>query len=417
MSATSSHMITALDVGSSKIACFIGSVDDEGGIGIPGMGVRSCRGVRSGAVVDIAETEHAMRSAVEQAERMAGVTVDEVIVSVSAGDLESHIVEVETEIEGHRVEESDLRHALSQARASITLTDREVIHAFPACFALDGIYGVRAPIGLYGERLATTLHVVTARAAPLRNLRTCVERAHLRVRRFVAAPYASGLATLVEDEMQLGAAVVDIGAGTTDVAIFAGGAMVFASVLPLGGNHVTQDIARGLLTPVDQAERLKTLHGQALSTAADDRETIDVPQLGEGDYDPDGYITVPRSRLSRIIEPRLAEILELVRDRLEAGGFAGGAARRVVLTGAASQLPAMRDLAQRILDKQVRLGRPSGLTGLAAATAGPGFATTAGLLLHSAKAPPESAAPRSPVSLPAAGGGLARLGRWLRENL
>ena len=417
MTASTRDMIAALDVGSSKIACFVATVDDGQEITIRGMGVRSCRGIRCGAVIDVAETEQAIRSAVEQAEGMADVTVDEAIVSLSAGDLESHVFEVEVAIAGHRVEDSDIRRALDEARSSLALGEREVVHAFPACFALDGTYGVRAPIGMYGERLAVTLHVVTARAGPLRNLGAAVERAHLRVRRFVAAPYAAGLATLVEDEMQLGAAVIDMGAGTTGVAAFAGGAMVHASVIPLGGSHVTQDIARGLLTPLDHAERLKTLHGEAIALSADDRETIDVPQLGEGEFDPDGYVTLPRSRLTAIIEPRLTEIFEFARERLEAGGFVGGSARRVVLTGAASQLPGTRDLAQRVLDKQVRLGRPREVAGLAASTSGPGFATAAGLLVHAARAPREATDPSHKLPSPPPGNGLSRLGRWLKENL
>lgn len=416
MTATAENIITALDIGSSKVACFIARTDGPAGIELLGIGVRVCRGVRSGTVVDIAETERAIRAAVEQAERMAGETASHVVVSLNAGDLASHIVEVEAGIDGHRVEEADIARVLEKGRDSLEIGERELVHALPACFALDGAPGIRAPVGMYGERLAASVHMVTALAGPLRNLEACIERAHLALDHFVAGPCAAGLSTLVEDERQLGAAIIDMGGGTTSLAVFAGGSMIHADVIPLGGDHVTRDIARGLMTPVDHAERLKTLHGEALAGAAAGGGTIEVPQLGESEVDVDGCAVLPRAMLSGIIEPRLSEIFEIIRARLAIAGFDGEAAHRVVLTGGASQLPGMRELAQRVLGKQVRTGRPRRLPGLAEATSGPAFAVCAGLLLHAVEVPrmPLGKKPARPLAMPS--GGIGRVGRWLREN-
>ncbi|GAK33752.1 cell division protein FtsA [alpha proteobacterium Q-1] len=416
MSADRQGLIAALDVGSSKVGCFIARMDPQQGLTILGVGHRLCVGVKGGAVVDIIEAERAIRAAVQQAETLAGETVESVIVSFSAGQLQSQVIEVDVAIDGHRVEEADIARVLAEARAAIDPGDRVVIHAFPACFGIDGSYGVRAPVGMYGDRLAVTMHVVSAAAGPVRNLESAIQKAHLTVSRFVAGPYASGLATLVEDERDLGAAVVDLGAGSTQIAVFAAGAMVHLDIVPLGAGHVTQDIARGLITPLDHAERLKTVHGNAIQSAQDDREDITVPQMGETEFDEDGASQISRSALTGIIQPRLEEILEFVRDRLVASGFEGTGARRVVLTGGGAQMPGIRDLAQTILDKQVRIGKPVRIAGSPDATSGPAFATCTGLLLFSILAPKEALEMQADKSRAEPQGPWARMGRWLKDN-
>ncbi|WP_188873623.1 cell division protein FtsA [Iodidimonas muriae] len=409
-------LIAALDVGSSKVGCFIAHRGASGELDVLGLGHRVCRGVKAGAVVDIAEAERAIRAAVQQAETLAGETVESVLVSLSAGQLESQVIEVDVSIDGHRVEEADITRVLHEARASIDPGDRVVIHAFPACFAIDGSYGVKEPVGMFGDRLAVSMHVITAAAGPVRNLESAIQRAHLTVARFVASPYASALATLVDDERELGAAVVDMGAGSTQIAIFVGGALVHVDVIPVGAGHITQDIARGLLTPVDHAERLKTYYGAAMQSPTDDREMIDVPQLGETGPAEDITSQLPRSVLTGVIQPRIEETLELVRDYLEAGGFDGIGARRVVLTGGGAQMPGIRELAQTILGKQVRIGRPCRVVGLADATAGPAFATCTGLLLYDQMAPLELSDERQTEAKEQPKGRLARMGRWFKEN-
>ena len=410
--------VAGLDVGSSKVCCFIARPGEDGRPRVVGIGQQASRGVRSGAVVDLQAAERAIASAVEAAERMAGETVEQVVVNLSGGQPMSASIPVEVAIDGHPVDESDLRRALDRHRLAEVMNGhagpgREMVHSIPTGFAIDGSRGIRDPRGMYGERLGVAMHVVTAASGPLRNLATCVERCHLDVAALVVSPYAAGLAALVEDETDLGVTLVDMGGGTTTIAVFGEGQVLHTDCIPVGGSHVTNDIARGLSTSRAHAERMKTLYGHAMAAAADARESIEVPQVGEED---EGVTQqVPRSLLTGIIQPRLEETFELVRSRLEASGADGVAGRRVVLTGGASQLPGLRDLAALILDKQVRLGRPVRVAGLAEATHGPAYATCAGLLTYAVEAEtavPEPARPqtREPGSV------LGRLGHWFREH-
>ena len=257
------------------------------------------------------------------------------------------------------------------------------------------------------------IHVVSAQAGVLRNLTTVVQRCHLDIEALVVSPYASGLAALVEDEMELGVTVIDMGGGTTTVAVFFEGQVVFTDMVPIGGAHVTSDIARGLTTPLAEAERMKTLYGSAISSPLDDREVIDVPLVGEDRHTSPNH--VPKSFLVSIIQPRLEETFEHVRSRLEISGFDKLAGRRVVLTGGASQLPGVRDMAQLVLDKQVRMGRPIRVHGLADSTGGPAFATCAGLLTYAVNEQIDAALlKRGDTEAPE--GLMGRIGSWLREN-
>ncbi len=408
---TRGGVVAALDVGSTKVCCFIARVEDQGNVKVIGVGHQLAAGVRAGAIIDMEAAETSIGAAVHAAEQMAGETIREVVVNVS-GPI-SHTFNAEVAIPGQEVTESDVRRALAHARALQIGPESTLIHALPVGFSLDGNRGIRDPRGMYGDRLAVHVHVITALAGVVRNLHTCVARCHLDIESMMASPYASALATLVEDEMELGVACIDLGGGTTTISVFFEGQMVWTDCIRLGGNHVTNDIARGLTTPVVHAERMKTLHGSAMASAADEREMIDVPQVGEEDRASGN--NVPKSLLVRIIQPRLEEIFEQVRSRLEQSGFAKLAGRRVVLTGGASQLPGTRELAQLILDKQVRLGRPTRIGGLADANGGPAYSTAAGLLIHAVRHPTEL-----PVNVHEAvsGGGIwARVGTWLRENL
>jgi cell division protein FtsA len=411
-------LIAALDVGSSKITCFIahasrGSETRAPALRIIGIGHQRSHGVRSGVVVDMVEAEETIRAAVEAAERMADVTVEDVFLAVATGAPESQRANIELSLAGHEVNESDLRRVDQLGRANVPNGARVLVHAIPLGYAIDGNAGIRDPRGMCGERLGVTMHFVTAASAALRNLDVCVERCHLRVVGHALAPYASGLASLVEDEMELGVTCIDMGGGTTSFAIFRHGELIACDVVPIGGDHVTTDIARGLVTTRAHAERLKTLYGSALAGPTDERELISVPQVGEEEAGEPNR--VPRSMLASIIKPRLDEILEMVRERLERTGCEKLAGRRVVLTGGASQMNGMRELAQRLLERQVRLSAPPPLQGLAPATAGPAFATAAGLLLYAQRGPREdtrlSADMDSHGFFP-----LARLGRWLGEN-
>jgi len=256
-----------------------------------------------------------------------------------------------------------------------------VIHALPLTFSVDQTDGVADPRGLFCEELTARLHIVDAVSTALRSLGACIARCDLDVGELVSAPMASGLATLVPDERELGATVIDMGGGTTGIAVFAEGQLLHTAQLPIGGQHVTNDLARMLSTPVVHAERLKTLYGNAQPCKDDEREMLPVPMVGEEEHQ---IAKVPRSMVVNVIRPRLEETFELVKDRLDSSGLTRAAGTRVVLTGGACQLAGARDLAGRILNKQVRLGRPSALRGLPDSATGPAFATAAGLLAWTA---------------------------------
>ncbi len=406
-------VIAGLDVGTSKVCCFIARIEEDG-LRVIGIGHQVSGGLRGGAVVDMEAAEASISAAVHAAEQMAGQRIYDVYLGFSAGEPASHSVAVEVALNGHEIGDSDLRRVLTQGRDRCDVGAREMVHTIPVSYAIDGNRGIRDPRGMYGERLGVNLHVVTAAPGPMRNLKTCVARCHLDVAECVVSPYASGLACLVDDERELGATVIDIGGGTTGVAVFAGGDAIHTDVVPVGGDHITNDIARGLSTPIDHAERMKALYGSALFSPADEREIIDVRLIGEDDEA--GANPVPRSRLTGIIRPRIEEMFELVRARLEASGQAQAAAHRMVLTGGTSQLQGVRELAARMFGKQVRLGRPVEIDGLAEATGGPAFSTCAGLLrfaLDRRVADPARAIGASEGR----GGRLGRIGQWLRENL
>ncbi len=406
------HGLTAaLDVGTTKVACFIGRLEERT-LRVVGMGHQVSHGLRAGTVVDMEAAENAIRAAVDTAERMAGETVREVFVNLSGGHPASHTVGVEVEIAGHEVGERDVNCVLAQGCSTSEPGEREVVHSVPVGYTIDGNRGVRDPRGMYGERLGVDIHVVTAAAGPARNLRTCVERCHLDIAATVVSPYAAGLAALVEDEIDLGVTLIDMGGGTTSIAVFYDGSLIHTDVVPVGGGHVTNDIARGLSTPVAHAERMKTLYGSAIPSPSDDSEIIDVPLIGEMSQDSANHI--PRSLLVGIIRPRVEEILELAKGRLEAAGFDKAAGRRLVLTGGAAQLQGVRELAARILDKQVRIGRPVRVSGLAEATAGPAFSTCAGLLEFALRNRAE--ATRKAAETTETTGHFSRLGRWLIAN-
>jgi len=411
------ELIAALDIGSTKVCCFIARAEGDAQLRVVGIGHKASKGIRAGAVTDMEGAEESIRAAVEDAEKMAGDTIREVVVSLSCGQPASHTVGVEVAIAGQEVGEADLRKILEQAQvrdAPGAPGEREAVHAIPTEYTLDGVGRIPNPRGMRGGRLGVDVHVVTAASGPLRNLRACVERADLEVATQVVSPYAAGLATLVADEIDLGVTLIDMGGGVTTLSVFYGGSLVHTESIGLGGGHVTNDIARGLSTPTAHAERIKTLYGSTIASPSDATEVIDVPQVGESDLDSAHHI--PRSMLVGIIQPRIEEILGMVRERLERSGFAERAGRRVVLTGGACQLQGVRELASRLLDKQVRIGRPIRLTGLAEAASGPAFATCAGLLAYAARAPFEAVRPMGGSDGLEGRGAFGRFGRWLKRN-
>jgi cell division protein FtsA len=284
------------------------------------------------------------------------------------------------EVDAGDVTEADIARALAACQTPPREEGREILHAMPVNYTLDGATGLTDPRGLVGRQLSIDLHLVTVASAPFRNLALCVKRNDLELAGVVSAPHAAGLSSLVEDEQELGAACVDLGGGATSISIFLRKQMIYADVVRLGGEHVTLDIARGLSMSAAEAERLKTLHGGVIATESDDREFVEAPQIGE---DPAGdRRRIARSALIGVIRPRIEEIFEEVRDRLNNAGFSHLPGRQVVLTGGGCQLPSVVEAAQRILGRRVRAGRPLRIAGLPHSASGPGFATAVGLAAY-----------------------------------
>jgi len=405
--------IAVLDIGSSKITCLIGRVESDGSIRVLAVGHQRARGVRAGSIVDLDQAEAAIRATVAQAEEQADQPVREMVVNLSCGQPQSRHFDVRMAMHGNAVTDADLRRIVAEGRVRGYAEGREVVHAIPLAYAVDETAGVRDPRGMVCESLGARLHIVDAAVGTLRNLAACLARCDVEIDFLVAAPFAAGLAALVEDERELGVLLIDMGGGTTSLAVFAEGQLQHTEVIPIGGQHVTNDIARGLSTTVAHAERMKTLHGSAELAPEDARELLPVPLVGEDDH---AIAKVPRSMLVGIIRPRLEETFELVRARLEAAGLASVCGRRAVLTGGASQLIGARDLAATLLDKQVRLGRPPALRGLPDIAQGPGFAVPVGLLIWAATEG-QVARDLAPVGFAGMPGPLRRVFAWLRERL
>jgi len=420
-----SAIVAALDVGSSKVACLIARLRPHPpqqvltrrshAVEVVGFGHTGARGTKAGAVVNLAQAEDAIRNAVDSAERMASVEIESVVLSISAGRLSSDLFAAEVDIAGSAVTEGDIGRVLAAGSRQSLREGRAVLHSLPVAYSIDGGNGIRDPRGMLGARFGVEMHVATADIATVRNLILAVERCHLGVEAMVASPYVSGLSVLADDEADLGAAIIDMGAGTTSLAVFLGGRFVHADGFALGGHNVTMDIARGLNTGLADAERIKTLYGSLLVGGSDERDMITVPPMSAEEREQAQFVS--RATLVHIIKPRVEEILEMVRDRLTASPFAGEPRARVILTGGASQLNGLADLAARMLGRPVRIGRPLGIAGLPDAAKGAAFAAAAGLLVYPQAAHLEhfDAGPGRYLKS-GTGGYFARVGRWLRES-
>lgn len=407
-------LVAALDVGTTKVCCFIARVGENGVLRVLGAGHHGAQGVRNGAIVDMEACATSIGHAVHAAEQMAGETLREVCVNLSGGRPTSQMITSEIILGSHAITDADLRRALVQGRNLPVGSEASLLHAVPVRYTLDGNPGIRDPRGMYGERLGVQMHVVTAAAGTVRTLTSCVARCHLDIDGVLVSSYASGLACLLEEETDLGVACIDMGGGTTTLSVFYDGSLVFVDCVPVGGGHVTSDIARGFSTPPAQAERIKTLHGAAIATPADERDRIEVPVIGEEQTLQKH--TVPKSELVGIIQPRLEEIFELVNARLEQSGLSRCVGQRVVLTGGGCQLPGTRELAQLVLNRQqVRIGRPQRLEVAGDAWSGPAFSTAAGLLASAVQDP--AALPLAVPEMAMSSGFLSRVGIWLRDNL
>jgi len=420
-------VVAILDVGTSKIACLVLKFDGESPVREDGLGslagesqfrvigaaTTRSRGVRFGEIDAIPETERAIRTAVQAAQKMANVRVDHVIASFSGARPRSYGLAGEITLAAGQVSEQDVGRVLAACDVPDFGENREVLHAHPVNFAIDHRTGMADPRGHVGNRLAADMHLVTIDTQLVQNLVYCIKRCDLELAGLASSAYVSGIAALVEDEQELGAACIDMGGGATGISIFIKKHMIFTDSVRLGGDHVTNDISKGLHVPMTVAERIKTYHGGVFATGMDDREMIEIGS-DCGDWDKDRR-TVSRTELIGIIRPRVEEIFEEVRAMLDAAGFDQLPSQQIVLTGGASQLPGLDGLATRILGQNVRLGRPLRVQGLPQAATGPAFASIVGLSLFAAHPQDEwwdfeIPAERYPAR------SLRRAVKWFRDN-
>ena len=421
-------VIAILDIGSSKIACLVlrfdgpeqfgegdgvGSMAGQSSFRVIGAATTRSRGVRFGEVEAMAETERAVRTAVQAAQKMANVRVDHVIACLSGGRPRSYGLDGQVDVMGQVVTEGDIGRVLAECEVPDIGEGREVLHAQPINFALDHRSGLEDPRGQIGQTLTTDMHLMTVEDSIIENLLYCIKRCDLELAGIASSAYASGISSLVEDEQELGAACIDMGGGSTGISIFMRKHMIYSDSVRMGGDHVTSDISMGLQVAPAMAERIKTFYGGVLATGMDDREMIEVG--GEtGDWERDRR-TVSRAELIGIMRPRVEEILEEVRVRLDAAGFEHLPSQQIVLTGGGSQIPGLDGLASKILGQQVRLGRPLRVQGLPQAATGSAFSAAVGLSLFAANPqdewwdfdiPAEKYPARS----------FKRAVRWFREN-
>jgi len=360
---------------------------ETGSLKVLGSALRESAGLKAGTVTSLEQAEETIRDCVAAAENMADARIQNVLIGVNCGQPVSVTSRSVMSLDGALVSDQHLRILLADGRARAKLDGHEIIQSAPTAYVVDEARGVKNPSGMFCQRIGVAMHAVAVKPSPMQNLKLAVERCHLKVVGNLFGAYASGLSTLTEDEKQIGATVIDMGGGTTSLGVFVEGHLVHADVVPVGGFAVTNDIARMLAAPLAAAERIKTLYGAAIGEMDGGADVISVAQMGEdGD---DAALRLPRSMLTRIIQARLEEIFGEVQTRLKASGFDVAAGRRAVLTGGACQLAGTRELAARILNKQVRIGRPAAFPGLAAASAGPDYATAIGLMMAGATMPPE----------------------------
>jgi cell division protein FtsA len=415
-------LVAVLDVGSTKICCVIARLvprpegkalrDRTHTVEVVGFGYGKSSGIKSGVITDLDKAEQAVRTVVGMAERAAGVTVESVVVNVTAGRLGSETFSANVNLGGQEVERADIQRVLRAVNERSVRPERSIIHALPIGYALDGQKGVKDPRGMVGEKLSVDVSVISAETLAMRNLELVLHRCHLQVEALVAAPYASGLSTLVDDEAQLGVCVIDLGGATTTAAVFAEGQLVYADAIAIGGHHLTLDIARQLSVSVADAERLKTVHGSVLPGQADERDMISIVPVGAPADEAPGQI--PRSAITRIIRPRIEEMLTAIRDRMQATGMMDVCGRRFVLTGGGSELTGLPEVARRVMSRNVRNGRPMGISGLPDIARGAAFAAVSGMLIYPQVCSQEFSEPRT-HRLTGTDGYLARVGSWLKS--
>ncbi len=411
MAKLNKSFIAALDIGSSKIVCFIAQVNSNGSLSIVGVGHQVSHGIKSGIITDVKLAEHSVSSAVGIAEQIAGVTVDRAIVNMSGNKQASYNIKAELNIKGQEITDRDISRIILQGCEQNQLAGREIIHCIPVDYTIDGTGGIKNPQGMYCNSLVATLHIITASSSNIINLTNCLAQCHLNIEGYIASSYASGTACLTEDEKELGVTLLDFGGSNVAISVFKGGNIIYTDTVPFGGSNITNDLAIGLSTNLETAERVKTLYGNVFLTAKDEQEIIDIPQTVNGGVNTSH---IPKSAVISIVKPRVEEILEMTKKSLDKFGQrnTGG---HVVITGGGSQLSGLIDLTSQMLGKQVRIGIPQPIDGMAESTKGTAFSTCTGMLLLAAKQRKNKHLNLKGKSKPA--NGLAgKAINWLKEN-
>ncbi|MFM1885357.1 MAG: hypothetical protein RL026_514 [Pseudomonadota bacterium] len=403
------NLIVGLDIGTSKVAALVGEVLPDNSIEIIGAGVQPSRGLKKGVVVDIESTVQSIQRAIEEAELMASCDIQSVYAGIAGSHVKSLNSHGAVPIVNREVGPADVGSVMNSARAVAIPSDQRILHVLPQDFVIDGQEGIRDPVGMSGVRLEAKVHIVTGADSAAQNIIKCVQRCGLEVDDIVLEQVASSYAVLTEDEKELGVCLVDIGGGTTDIAVFTGGSIRHTAVIPIAGDQVTNDIAVSMRTPTHHAEQIKVEHACALAQLARSDESIEVPSVGDR---PARQLS--RQTLAEVVEPRYEELFALVRDELRRSGFEHVVAAGVVLTGGSARMDGAIELAEEVFHMPVRLGLPQGVKGPAEILAAPAHATGVGLLLYARSGAGQLYAGSRPA--PETNGWMQRLGRWFHGN-
>ncbi len=374
-----SHIV-GFDIGTKKIAAIIGEITEEKKIEIIGIGTTESKGLRKGVVVNLEATVESIKRAQEEAELMAGVEIDSAFIGISGAHIKSFNSRGVIAVSGKNKEISseDIKRVINQSKAVSIPPDREIIHIIPQEFVVDEQDGIKDPLGMSGIKLEVNVHIVTGAITSVQNLKTCITRAGIEIKQTVLNQIATSTSTLTHDEMELGIGLIDIGGGTTEIAIFERGSLWYTSIIPIGGDNFTNDIAVGLRTPIPEAEKIKKKFGCVSSPIEDEQETIEVPSVGRGKKPR----ILSRQILADIIQPRAEEIFRLVDNDIKRMGYEKSLNSGVVLTGGTALLDGLEEIAEEIFDLPVRRGDPSGVGGLVDRVSTPDYATAVGLILY-----------------------------------
>ncbi len=404
----SKNLIVGLDVGTSKIVAIVAEVTDDG-LNVIGLGTQPSRGLKKGVVVNIEATMASIQRVLEEAELMADCRISEVYTGIAGSHIRSLNSSGMVAIKEKEVTQADIDRVVDTAKAIAIPNDQQVLHILPQEFIIDGQEDVREPLGMSGVRLEVKVHIVTGAVSAVENITKCVRRCGIEVRDIILQPLASARAVLNEDEKELGVCLMDIGGGTTDIAVFAGGAIRHTAVIPIAGDQVTNDIAMTLRTPTKEAEELKLRYGCALRQLADPNEVIEVPGVGER-----APRKLSRPMLAEVIEPRIEELYSLVQAELRRSGFEELLSSGIVLTGGSALLAGMTELGEEVFHLPVRVGIPSYVGGLSEVVRNPRYATSVGLLLEGREQFMRGEAARAQVS--GIGGVAERMRQWFKAN-